>query len=192
LRIAIAFVINRISINTGKIVTQRRIRIRSLVSVHRFYQYEKGFHLYTSDQNEINYVKEKSNIGELYYNYEAEKYQVLADDKDTVTGEQIEGVEPIYRFFNTQTGAHLYTMDENEKGYIQGNLDNYSFEGIKYYAFESEPENLETIPVYRMLNTSSGAHLFSSDSNEISYIEENLPNFVMENNGNAAFHVFEL
>lgn len=68
----------------------------------------------------------------------------------------------------------------------------YSFEGIKYYAFESEPENLETIPVYRMLNTTSGAHLFSSDRNEISYIKENLPNFVMENNGNAAFYVFEL
>jgi hypothetical protein len=164
----------------------------SLTEVHRFYQYEKGFHLYTSDQNEINYVKEKSNTGELSYNYEAEKYQVLADDKDTLTGEKIEGVEPIYRFFNTQTGAHLYTMDENEKGYIQNNLDNYNFEGIKYYAFESEPENLETIPVYRMLNTTSGAHLFSSDQNEINYIEQNLPHFAFENNGNAAFYVFEL
>ena len=109
-----------------------------------------------------------------------------------MTGEEIEGVEPIYRFFNTETGAHLYTMNENEKNYIQDNLDNYSFEGIKYYAFKSQPREMETIPVYRMLNTQSGAHLFSNDMSEIGYIEENLSHFSMENNGNAAFYVFEL
>ena len=163
-----------------------------LTDVHRFYEYEKGFHLYTSDFNEIDDIKRKRSIGELAYNYEAEKYQVLADNKDMLSGEKIEGVEPVYRFFNTETGAHLYTMNENEKNYIQGELDNYSFEGIKYYAFESDPENIDTIPVYRMLNTQSGAHLFSSDLNEISYIKQNQPHFAMENNGNAAFHVFEL
>jgi hypothetical protein len=163
-----------------------------LAEVHRFYQYKTGSHLYTSDLNEVNHIKEKSNLGELFYDYEAEKYSVLADDKDTLTGEVIEGVKPIYRFFNTETGSHLYTMDETEKGYIQDSLDNYNFEGIKYYAFESEPENLETIPIYRMLNTQSGIHLFSIDQNEINYVEQNLPNFVMENSGNAAFYVLDL
>ena len=163
-----------------------------LTQVHRFYQYEKGFHLYTADTNEIDYVKQKSESRELAYSYEAEKYQVLSDDVDVLTGEEIEGVEPIYRFFNTGTGAHLYTMNEDEKDYVIDNLSNYNFEGIKYYAFEIEPENVETIPVYRMLNTQSGAHLFSSDLNEIGYIEENLPHFAMENEGNAVFHVLEL
>ncbi len=51
---------------------------------------------------------------------------------------------------------------------------------------------LETIPVYRMLNTQSGAHLFSSDRNEINYLETNQPHFTMENNGEAVFYVFEL
>ena len=180
--------------DTFTVTVNEVVDVPSMVyaDVHRFYQYEKGYHLYTSDMNEINYVREKSNEGELSYDYESEKYKVLADNKDIVTGEEIEGVEPIYRFFNNETGAHLYTMDANEKNYIQDNLSNYSFEGIKYYAFESEPENIDTIPVYRMLNTSSGAHLFSSDINEIGHIESNLPNFSMENGGNAAFHVFEL
>ncbi|MGL4884682.1 MAG: hypothetical protein ACRC8K_27040, partial [Waterburya sp.] len=163
-----------------------------LADVRRFYQYEKGFHLYTSDSNEINHIRQKSRIGELAYDYEAEKYQVLADNKDLLTGEVIEGVKPVYRFFNTEIGSHLYTMDENEKNHIQSNLSNYNFEGIKYYAFEAEPENLETIPVYRMLNTQSGTHLFSTDQNEINYVEQNLPHFEMENNSNAAFHVLEL
>ena len=163
-----------------------------LTEVHRFYQHEKGFHLYTSDTNEIGYIKERSSMGEMSYRYESEKYKVLADDKDTITGEEIVEVAPIYRFFNNETGAHIYTMDENEKNYIKNNLDNYSFEGIKYYAFKSEPENIDTIGVYRMLNTQSGAHLFSTDLNEIGYIQENMTHFSMENNGNPAFHVFEL
>ncbi|MGD1919424.1 MAG: hypothetical protein ACFCAD_11350, partial [Pleurocapsa sp.] len=125
----------------------------SLADVHRFYQHEKGFHLYTIDSNEIKHIKQKSNILEMAYEYEAEKYQVLADNKDLVTGETIEGVKPLYRFFNNDTGAHLYTMDLNEKKSIEANLPNYDFEGIKYYAFEFEPENLETIPVYRMPTT---------------------------------------
>lgn len=163
-----------------------------LTDVHRFYQYQKGFHLYTSDDNEIRHIKDKTSLGELAYSYEAEKYRVLADNKNMLTGAEIEGVAPIYRFFNTDTGSHLYTMNEVEKHHIQNNLSNYSFEGIKYYAFKSEPENMDTIPVYRMLNTQSGAHLFSSDLNEINHIEQNQPHFAMENNGNAAFYVFEL
>ncbi|MDJ0590069.1 MAG: hypothetical protein QNJ72_08765 [Pleurocapsa sp. MO_226.B13] len=43
-----------------------------------------------------------------------------------------------------------------------------------------------------MLNTQSGAHLFSSDRNEINYLETNQPHFTMENNGEAVFYVFEL
>ena len=162
-----------------------------LTDVHRLYQYEKGFHFYSSDLNEINYIQEKTSAGEMSYTYEAEKFQVLADD-ELLTGEAIEGVKPVYRFFNTETGAHLYTMDENEKDYIIDSFANYSFEDIKYYAFETEPANLDTIPVYRMLNNQSGAHLFTIDQNEIDSIQATLPHFTMENNGEAAFHVFAL
>ena len=162
-----------------------------LTDVHRLYQYERGFHFYSSDLNEINYIQEKTSAGEMSYTYESEKFQVLADDR-LFTGEKIEGVKPVYRLFNTGTGAHLYTMDENEKDHIIDNLTNYNFEGIKYYAFETEPENLDTIPVYRMLNNQSGAHLFTIDQNEIDSIQATLPHFSMENNGEAAFHVFAL
>lgn len=164
----------------------------STVDVHRFYQYQIGSHLYTTDANEIDYIIEESTAGNLTYQYEAEKFTVLADNKDALTGEAIEGVKPVYRFFNTQTGAHLYTMDENEKSFIEANLPNYSAEGVKYHAFEFEPADIETIPVYRMLNADSGSHLYTIDQNELNYIQENLPNFTLENNGEAAFHVFEL
>ena len=160
--------------------------------VHRFYQYEKGFHLYTTDDNEIEVVQQRSEAGELAYQYEAEKYTVLSDNKDALTGETLEGVKPVYRFFNRETGAHLYTTDENERSVILDTLSNYNFEGVKYYAFDTEPTEIETIPVFRMLNSDSGSHLFTIDQNELNYIQEKLPNFSFENNGNAVFHVFEL
>ena len=161
-------------------------------AVHRFYQFEIGSHLYTTDANEISHIQKQSAAGELSYTDEGEKFSVLADNKDTLTGQTIEGVQPVYRFFNTDTGAHLYTTDENEKAFIEANLANYSPEGIKYYAFESEPQNIETIPVYRLLNSDSGSHLYTIDSNELSYIQDNLSNFTLENNGEATFHVLEL
>ena len=160
--------------------------------VHRFYQFEIGSHLYTTDANEISYIQEQSAAGELSYADEGKKFTVLAENKDALTGETIEDVQPVYRFFNTNTGAHLYTTDENERAFIEANLANYSSEGIKYYAFESEPENIDTIPVYRLYNSDSSSHLYTIDPNELSYIQENLPHFTLENNGEATFHVFEL
>ncbi|MGL6339135.1 MAG: hypothetical protein ACRC80_08350, partial [Waterburya sp.] len=163
-----------------------------LAEIHRFYQHEKGFHLYTSDVTEIADIQAKNQTGELAYNYEAEKFNVLTSDKDALTGADIAGAEEVYRFFNTQTGAHLYTMDEVEKDYIQNNLSNYNYEGIKFYAFEEAQENIETVPVFRMLNDQSGSHLFTVDQTEINYIQNNLSNFSLEGDNGVAFYVMEL
>ena len=164
----------------------------STKNVSRFYQFDKGFHLYTTDSKEIDYIKQQSEAGELAYRYESEQFRVLSDDKDSFTGETLERAKPVYRFFNTGTGAHLYTTDEKERSYIQDNLANYNFEGIQYYVFETEPVEIETIPMFRMLNTTSGSHLYTIDSKEFNYIQENLSNFAVENNGEAVYHVLEL
>ena len=161
-----------------------------LTEVHRFYQYQSGFHFYTADDNESNVVQARSEAGELTYNYEGESFAALASNQDGLTGEVIEGAAEVSRFFNTDTGAHLYTMDVNEKEHILDNLDNYVFEGTAYYAFAEEQEN--TIPVFRMLNGSTGTHLLTTDVNELNYIQENLPHFSLEADNGVAFHVLEI
>ena len=163
-----------------------------LTDVHRFFQYEKGFHLYTTDNNEISSVRQRSDAGELAYSYEAEKFTVLNSNLDTLTGNIIEGSKPVYRFFNTSTGSHLYTMDEVERASIAQNLSNYSFEGIKYYAFTEERADLNTIPVFRMYSSLSDSHLFTVDINEKDSILENLPHYNLEGNNGISFHVFKL
>lgn len=161
-----------------------------LTEVHRFYQYQSGFHFYTADDNESNVVQARSEAGELTYNYEGESFAALASNQDGLTGEVIEGAAEVSRFFNTDTGAHLYTINVNEKEHILDNLDNYVFEGTAYYAFAEEQEN--TIPVFRMLNGSTGTHLLTTDVNELNYIQENLPHFSLEGDNGVAFHVLEI
>ena len=57
---------------------------------------------------------------------------------------------------------------------ILENLPNYAFENIKYYVFESEPENIETLAVYIMLDSDTEAHLLTVDQNEVNHIQANL------------------
>lgn len=154
--------------------------------INRFFETQRGFHLYTLDENEINVVRELSRTGELNYSYEAEQFTVLNQPEDPLTGTKIDQVRPVYRFFNTDTGSHLYTMDDSEREFIETNLDNYNGEGIKYYAFETAPENIETVPLYRAFRL--GAHLFSINQGEIDNATANLD---YESEG-VAFHVFAL
>ena len=163
-----------------------------LTEVHRFYQYQNGFHFYTASDRESNVIQEKSKSKELKYNYEGESFAALASNKDGLSGEVIEDAKEVYRFFNSDTGAHLFTMDVNEKDYIVANLDNYTLEGVTYYAFTEEQEKIETIPVYRMYNGQTNTHLLTIDTNEVNYIQENLPHFKLEGDNGVAFHVLAL
>lgn len=163
------------------------------VPVYRFYQYEAGFHFYTADENEKQHVVELSIDGALSYSSEGVAYRGLSTDRDTLTGEDIEGALPVYRFFNRDTGSHLYTMDENERDIVDRTLDNYSYDGISYYAFESEPQDLETVPLYRMYNTDSGSHLFTTDANEFNTIKNSssFSHFNVEGNQGITYYVME-
>ena len=164
----------------------------NLSEIHRFYQYEKGFHFYTADNNESNVIQEETAAGNLAYDYEGESFAALSANTDSLTGELIEGAEEVYRFFNSNTGAHLFTMDEVEKDYIESTLDNYSYEGVAYYAFEEQHEKIDTIPVYRMYNGQTDTHLLTVDNNEVDYIQENLSHFSLESNNGIAFYVMEV
>ena len=162
-----------------------------LVEINRFYQYLEGHHFYTADENESNHIQSQSDAGNLSYSYEGESFAALATNLDRTTGEVIEAAKEVYRFRNDDTGAHLFTMDVNEKDYILENLDNYALEGTAFYAFETAPEDIATVPVYRMYNGDTGTHLFTSDSNEFDYIQENLAHFSVEAANGVAFYAVE-
>ena len=48
--------------------------------------------------------------------------------------DQAAGTCPVYRFYNTQTGAHFFTISEGEKDYVIATLPQFRFEGVAWYA----------------------------------------------------------
>ena len=160
-------------------------------SVHRFYNSQEGYHRYSIDDNEIETLYQQSVTGRKSFNDESEQFDVLTNNVDSLTGAKLEGVVPVYQFFNSDSDAYLYTTEQEEISFVE-TLDNYSDRGIAYYAFELDPTEIETIPVFRMLNTDTGAHFYTTDRNELDYIQDNLDNFNMENGGEAVFYVLDL
>lgn len=71
---------------------------------------------------------------------------------------------PVYRFFNTNSGGHLYTISEHEKDHIMNNLPEWNYEGISFGVYTQQEPN--TLPSYRFFNTTTGIHIYTISENE--------------------------
>lgn len=70
---------------------------------------------------------------------------------------------------------------------IQETLPSFVFEGISYYAYETEQEG--TIPLYRFFNPEIGAHFYTPFAVERDNVVENLPEYQLEGDSGIAFYV---
>ena len=141
-------------------------------TVFRFFNPNVGVHFYTASEAERDVVLEN----EEQYVFEGPSYISAPETDDPLTG-----ISPVYRFFNTNTGVHLYTIDEAERTFIEENLDNYSFEGISYYGYEEQQEG--TIPLYRLYNPIIDAHFYTPSEAEKDATIENLPDYELDGDG---------
>ena len=137
-------------------------------TVYRFLNTDTGVHLYTSSEIERDYIE--ANLP----NYTAEGAAYVSVDPFTGSPEP----EKVYRFYNTDTGTHLYTTSEIEKEYVEDNLKNFSLETEFFFAFGEEQPG--TVPVYRFYNTDTGAHFYTPSQVEKQSVEANLPNYQAE------------
>ena len=166
---------NKPLVNVGKQDDPSKIDIGEPISqinsaettVYRFYDGSKGAHFYTVDEVEKEYVDENLDN----YSFEGESYSVV----DPITGG---GTEEVYRFFNPTTGVHLYTTSEVERDSVRENLDNFTYEGVKFYAHETEVEG--SMPVYRFYEASLGVHFYTPNEAEMESVMENLDNYTFE------------
>ena len=93
----------------------------------------------------------------------------------------------VYRFFNKDTGVHFYTSSETEKDSILANLPNYSLEGVSYEAVDPLTGADNSSVVHRFRNQNTGAHIYTIDETERSFIAENLSNYEYEGEAFAAY-----
>ena len=77
--------------------------------------------------------------------------------------EFVTGTIPIYRFFNENSGGHLFTSFEAEKDYLL-NESGFIFEGVGFRAFARDTAS--TVAVHRFFNKETGGHFFTASELE--------------------------
>ena len=147
-------------------------------TVYRFFRPDLGVHFYTASQLERDSII--NNLSD--YTYEGASYIAAAETADPITQ-----AKPVYRFFNTHTGAHLYTISEVERDSIDNNLSNYTYEGVAYYGYESDRPG--ATPLYRFYNPVTDAHFYTPSEVETDAVRDNLPDYQLESNDGIAFYV---
>lgn len=114
----------------------------------RMYNPYSGEHLYTSDQNEKEYLQISG------WNYEGLAWIESSKAKT-----------PVYRLYNPLSGEHHYTMDEGEKDYLAG--IGWNYEGVGWKSSD------DGTPVYRLFNPNNpgpAAHHYTTDAYERSVL----------------------
>ena len=149
------------------------------ISVYRFLKTDTQTQFYTTSEIE------RDTIIENLDNYEFEGISFVG--ASVPEADELIGTSPVYRFFNTNTGTHFYTSDENERAFIAENLDNLIFEGTPYYGYDTQIEG--TVPLYRFYNADLDAHFYTSSVEERDAFIAS-PNFEPEGGGDGiAFYV---
>ena len=85
---------------------------------------------------------------------------------------------PVYRFYNTATAAHFFTINESERALVQSSMPSFRFEGVAFYVSGSEGAGLS--PVHRFVNTRTGVHFYTISEEERAYIQTHMPGYRYE------------
>ena len=100
-----------------------------------------------------------------------------------VTAKAFVGEALAYRFLNTRTGAHFYTVSEAERDQVIETLPQFHYEGPAFTVSTTPQDGL--LPVYRFFNTATGVHLYTISEAEKAHIQANLPTYQFEG---VAYH----
>ncbi|OOG79656.1 hypothetical protein B0E41_22735 [Hydrogenophaga sp. A37] len=96
-------------------------------------------------------------------------------------------VLPVYRFFNTQTSAHFYTLSTTERDQVRNTLPVFSYEGPAFSAAPSAEAGLS--PVHRFFNVQTGVHFYTISEDEKTLVQSALPQFHYEG---VAYHASQV
>src|SRR5262249_42878775 len=81
-------------------------------------------------------------------------------------------VEPVLRYWSSNTGEHFYTTNFNELG---NGVGEWVSEGTHFHAYsrnESLLGILLHVPLYRYWSTQSGYHFYTTNPNEVAGLPE--------------------
>ena len=85
---------------------------------------------------------------------------------------------PVFRFYNTQTGTHFYTIAQAERDLVLVRYPQFAYEGPAYYAYPQPQAG--NLPVYRFYNTRTGTHFYTQSEAEKNFVLATYPVFAFE------------
>ncbi len=98
-----------------------------LSPVYRYYNPTSNGHFYTASASDVIYIA--ANMTPPFVAEGIGWYSQTASD----------GVSaPVYRFYNTATNAHFYTISASDRAFINANLPTYRDEGVAFYSWTSQ------------------------------------------------------
>lgn len=84
----------------------------------------------------------------------------------------------VFRFYNTQTGAHFFTISSAERDSVIASFPQYLYEGAAFYAYPNTVSNLS--PVFRFYNATTRAHFYTISAAERDSVIKSYPVFAYE------------
>ncbi len=85
---------------------------------------------------------------------------------------------PVYRFYNSRTGAHFFTTSTAERDRVRDTLPAFSYEGPAFHTSHAAIPGLS--PVHRFYNTHTGVHFYTISEDERAHVVATLPQFTYE------------
>ncbi len=141
----------------GGVVDMGAYEYQGLGPVYRFWSLSQGAHFYTISGSERNKL-----INESASVWQYEGIGFYAYFRNTQAN-----LAPVYRFWSTATGQHLYTISESEKNKIVTQLaKDWKYEGVVFYAYAPGKQPFGAIPVYRFAAVSFGDHFYTASESE--------------------------
>lgn len=156
---------------TDNVFTINVTQVPKAFPMFRAFNTQANYHFYTSRQAEFD--------GALRAGYRDER---SSQNSFQVLQQQVTGASPLYRLYNFQTGRHYYTVSLPERDFLASLVPTTSpnfgkvgwrvepSEGFLYPA--SAPN---TVEIYRLYNTQTGAHLFTPSLSERTSILTRFP-----------------
>ncbi len=95
----------------------------------------------------------------------------------TAYGTAAIALAPVHRFYNANTGAHFYTISEEEKAAVQATWPTiFIYEGRAFMTAAPGvplPSELEAVrvPLYRFYNVRNGSHFYTISADESAYVQ---------------------
>lgn len=96
----------------------------------------------------------------------------------SMTPKAFAGLITAYRFFNSRTGAHFYTVSTTERDSIINTLPQFRYEGPAFFASAVAAPGLSQ--VHRFYNRQTGVHFYTISQSERTLIQQTLPQFQYE------------